>query len=345
MNPRISCVGGEFPGEENRGVLQDRVGLAQVAVLPLELLEPLLLAGGRSLAFTGIDLSLAGPAAQGPLPDAQSVADGPTGRGQGGVVIEAVQHQAGGPLLGLLRDPLRHTFYLPSIPKRKRHNTGDGSLHTPDIQPKSITYIKEHNHGHTIAYTRVSSAGQTPERQAELAAGCEKVFSEKASAKTRNPPQLTALIDYASEGDTVRVYSVDRLARDLRDLDDVVRQPLDKGVRLEFIKERIAFSLTETADPAATLMFQMLGAFAQFERTIINERRQEGVAAAKAAGKRGHRPPVLTAQQQAEVAARHAQGVPMARIAREAGISRTTAYKALREARGCVEGIKAIPNR
>ena len=199
--------------------------------------------------------------------------------------------------------------------------------------------------GQTIAYTRVSSANQTLERQAELATRCEKVFSEKASAKTRNRPQLTALVDYAREGDTVRDYSMDRLAHDLRDLDDVVRQLLDKGVRVEFIKEGITFSPTETADPAATLMFQMLGAFAQFERTIINERRQEGVAAAKAAGKLGHRPPVLTPQQQAEVAARHAQGVPAARIAREAGISRTTAYKALREARGCVEGIKTIPNR
>lgn len=124
--------------------------------------------------------------------------------------------------------------------------------------------------GQTIAYTRVSSYGQNLERQADVAKSCEKVFSEKASAKTRDRPQLTALIDYAREGDTVPVYSVDRLARDLRDLDDIVRQLLDKGVTVEFIKERIVFSPTESAEPAATLIFQMLGAFAQFERTIIN---------------------------------------------------------------------------
>lgn len=195
--------------------------------------------------------------------------------------------------------------------------------------------------GQTIAYTRVSSAGQSLERQADLADSCEKVFSEKASAKTRNRPQLAALMDYAREGDTVRVYSVDRLARDLRDLDDIVNQLLGKGVRVEFVKEHIAFSPTETADPAATLMFQMLGAFAQFERTIINERRQEGVAAAKAAGKRGHRAPAFTPEQQAEVAARRAQGIPVATIAREAGVSRHTVYKALREAHSGAEGRQA----
>ncbi|MCC0765990.1 helix-turn-helix domain-containing protein [Micrococcus luteus] len=76
-------------------------------------------------------------------------------------------------------------------------------------------------------------------------------------------------------------------------------------------------------------------------RTSINERRQEGVAAAKAAGKRGHRPPALTPEQAAEVVARHAQGVPVARIAREAGVSRNTVYKALREAHSAVEGTGA----
>ena len=76
----------------------------------------------------------------------------------------------------------------------------------------------------------------------------------------------------------------------------------------------------------------------EFERSIIDERRREGIAAAKAAGKLTHRPPALTPEQAAEVVARHAQGVPVARIAREAGVSRNTVYKALREANRAVEG-------
>lgn len=188
--------------------------------------------------------------------------------------------------------------------------------------------------GQTIAYTRVSSYSQSLDRQHELAQSCEKVFSEKASAKTRDRPELNALIAYAREGDLVRVYSVDRLARDLRDLDDIVKQLLDKGVSVEFTKEHIVFSPSETADPAQRLMFQMLGAFAEFERSIINERRREGVAAAKAAGKRAHRPPALTPDQAAEAVVRRSEGVPVARIARDLGVSRNTIYKALRSSEG-----------
>lgn len=144
--------------------------------------------------------------------------------------------------------------------------------------------------GQQIAYIRVSSAGQNLDRQEALAATCDKVFREKASAKTRQRPELDALMDYAREGDTVHVHSIDRLARDLMDLEAIVRELHEKGVGLVFEKEGMSFSPDRDADPMQRLLFQMLGAFSQFERTLIEERRREGVAAAKAAGRLTHPP-------------------------------------------------------
>lgn len=192
--------------------------------------------------------------------------------------------------------------------------------------------------GQTIAYLRASSAGQNHDRQESIAEGADRVFREKASAKTADRPVLAALIAYAREGDIVRVWSIDRLARNLRDLDSIVQDLIAKGVTVQFAKENLTYSPDADAAPMERLMFQMLGVFAEFERSIINERRREGMAAARARGKTGARPPALTPEQQAEVAARHAQGVPVARIAREASVSRTTIYKALREANRAIEG-------
>lgn len=191
--------------------------------------------------------------------------------------------------------------------------------------------------GQTIAYLRVSSAGQNLDRQEHITEGADRVFREKASAKTRDRPALHELIAYARDGDTVKVWSIDRLARDLADLEAIVKELNDAGVTVHFEKEGITASPHETANPLDRMMLQIMGIFAQFERELINERRREGVAAARAAGKLTHRPPALTPEQAAEVVARHAQGVPVARIAREAGVSRTTVYKALREADSATE--------
>lgn len=186
--------------------------------------------------------------------------------------------------------------------------------------------------GQTIAYLRVSSYGQNMDRQERITEGADKVFREKASAKDRNRPQLDALIDYAREGDTVIVWSIDRLARHLTDLESIIGDLNTAGVTVKFEKEGITANPHADASPIDRMMLQIMGIFAEFERELINERRREGVAAAKAAGRITHRPPALTPAQCAEVGARHAQGVPVARIAREAGVSRTTIYKALREA-------------
>ncbi|WP_404464689.1 recombinase family protein [Micrococcus antarcticus] len=192
------------------------------------------------------------------------------------------------------------------------------------------------SNGQVLAYLRVSSTGQNLDRQETITEGADRVFREKASAKTRDRPVLAELLGYAREGDTVRVWSIDRLGRNLRDLLAIVEELTAKGVTVQFEKDNLTYSPDSDTRPMDRLMFHMLSIFAEFERSLIDERRREGIAAAKAAGKRGHRAPALTPQQAEDACLRHAQGVPVARIAREAGVSRNTIYKALREAPGAV---------
>ena len=133
-----------------------------------------------------------------------------------------------------------------------------------------------------IGYKRVSSEGQNLDRQ-ELGE-VDKVFEEKLSGKSaKDRPALQAMIDYAREGDAVVVYSIDRLARDLRDLQDIISTLNDKGVSISFLSERLTFS-AEADDAFAKLQLQMMGAFAEFERNIIKKRQAEGIAKAKAKG-------------------------------------------------------------
>ena len=96
-------------------------------------------------------------------------------------------------------------------------------------------------------------------------------------------PALVAMIDYAREGDIVKVHSIDRLARDLRDLQSIISQLNDKGVTISFLSENLTFS-AGADDAFAKLQLQMMGAFAEFERNIIRKRQAEGIAKAKERG-------------------------------------------------------------
>lgn len=133
-----------------------------------------------------------------------------------------------------------------------------------------------------VGYRRVSTIDQKLDRQ-DLGA-TDKIFEEKLSGKSANDrPALQALIEYVREGDRVVVYSIDRLARDLRDLQDIINTLTEKGVSIEFISENLTFT-AETSDALAKLQLQMMGAFAEFERNIIRKRQAEGIAKAKARG-------------------------------------------------------------
>lgn len=134
----------------------------------------------------------------------------------------------------------------------------------------------------TIAYKRVSSIEQNIDRQLD-AMSFDKEFVEKESGKSMNRPQLLALIDYVREDDEVYVHSIDRLARNLSDLENIINQITYKGASIVFVTEKLTFGQKE--DPFQKLMLQMMGAFAEFERKIIKQRQAQGIAKAKQKGK------------------------------------------------------------
>ncbi|TAN11891.1 MAG: recombinase family protein [Burkholderiaceae bacterium] len=188
--------------------------------------------------------------------------------------------------------------------------------------------------GQVIAYRRVSSVDQNTTRQLE-GRTFDVEFEDKASGKDTKRPQLAEMLRHIRAGDTVVVHSIDRLARNASDLLALVKtitgQPKDggKGAALEFVKEGLRFSGNK-ASPTDELMLNMLGAVAQFERSMIHERQAEGIAAAKARGAyKGSKPKVTDAQVQ-EILARVQAGEPKAAIARALGISRETLYQRMK---------------
>ena len=192
--------------------------------------------------------------------------------------------------------------------------TGGAHLSTPDI-------------GQRIGYRRVSTLDQSTARQLE-GIRLNKCFTDQASGKDTNRPQLRAALDYCREGDTLVVHSMDRLARSLVDLRQLVNELTGRGVAVEFVKENLRF-VGEDA-PIAILLLSLLGAVAEFERALILERQREGIAIAKAAGKYKGRRRALNTSQQDELRRRIALGERKTDLAREFGISRETVYCYLR---------------
>jgi DNA invertase Pin-like site-specific DNA recombinase len=183
--------------------------------------------------------------------------------------------------------------------------------------------------GQQVGYIRVSTLDQNTDRQLE-GLTLDKVFTDKASGKDTERPQLKEALSYLRDGDTLHCHSMDRLARNLDDLRRLVRELTGKGVEVRFNKERLSFTGDDT--PMATLLLSMMGAFAEFERSLIRERQREGIAIAKSKGAFKGRKKALTDQQVAELRTKNEanQGKGKAGLAREFGISRETLYQYLR---------------
>ena len=175
----------------------------------------------------------------------------------------------------------------------------------------------------TVAYRRVSTTDQNTDRQL-AGESFNKEFEDKASAKDVDRPALQELINYVREGDTVVVHSIDRLARNLADLESLIQQLTNEGVTVEFRKESLSFA--GGADAMQTLMLQMMGAFAQFERSMIRERQREGIAAAKAAGKKLGRPG-MTDDQLKSLRAKRAAGETIRSLQDQFNLSRASVYR------------------
>ena len=182
--------------------------------------------------------------------------------------------------------------------------------------------------GHRIGYVRVSSFDQSPERQLE-SIQVDKVFTDKASGRDTQRPQLDSMLVFARGGDTVVVHSMDRLARNLDDLRSLVKGLTQRGVRIEFVKEGLTF--TGEDSPMANFMLSVMGAFAEFERALIRERQHEGIALAKRRGVYRGRKKALVPEQVADLRHRAEAGEKKAQLAREFGISRETLYQYLRK--------------
>ncbi|UAK37186.1 recombinase family protein [Gordonia bronchialis] len=182
--------------------------------------------------------------------------------------------------------------------------------------------------GQRVGYVRVSTTEQNEVRQLD-GVGLDKVFTDKASGRTRDRPKLDEMIAYVRRGDTVFVHSLDRLARNVVDLQGIIAELNAKGVRVEVTTQGLVF--TGDDNPMTKLLLQMLGAVAEFELSTIRERQAEGIAKAKAAGKYRGRKAALTAEQAAEIARRHAGGAGegITALATEFGVARQTIYRYL----------------
>jgi len=181
--------------------------------------------------------------------------------------------------------------------------------------------------GQRVGYIRVSSVGQNTARQLDGLI-LDRIFEEKVSGKDLQRPELEALLAYVRLGDEVVIHSMDRLARNLDHLRQLVRQLTEKGVKVTFVKEGMSF--TGEDSPMATLMLSMMGAFAEFERALIGERQREGISLAKERGVYKGRKPCLTHEQAEQVRRRVQSGESKADLARFYSVSRETIYAYLR---------------
>jgi len=179
-----------------------------------------------------------------------------------------------------------------------------------------------------VGYARTSTLDQTAGIEAQerdlLALGCEKIFREQVSSvDIRERTQLAEALEYIRAGDVLVVTKLDRLARSIGHLLEVLKAITDKGASLRIIGLGI-----DTATPTGRLMLNLLGSIAEFERDIMLERQREGIAKAKAAGKYKGRKPTAQAKA-AEVLELHKAGIGASEIARQVGIGRASVYRIL----------------
>lgn len=182
-----------------------------------------------------------------------------------------------------------------------------------------------------VGYARVSTQDQKPELQLDALckAGCEKIFEEKASGAQRDRPELKAALAYLREGDTLVLWKLDRLARSLKQLIETVEALEDRKIGFRSITENI-----DTTTPGGRLVFHIFGALAEFERSIIRERTSAGLAAARARGKVGGRPPALTeADVRAATVLLSDRSMAVKDVAKRMGVSVSTLYKYIPKAR------------
>jgi DNA invertase Pin-like site-specific DNA recombinase len=178
-----------------------------------------------------------------------------------------------------------------------------------------------------IGYARVSTLDQDPALQLDAlaAAGCAKIFEDRASGTRTDRPGLRQALDYAREGDVLIVWKLDRLGRSLPHLIETVAALDQRGVGFRSFTESI-----DTTTPGGRLVFHLFGALGQFERDLIQERTRAGLAAAAARGRKGGRKPVVNADKLEHARRMIAKGLTVREAATRLKVGKTALYEALR---------------
>lgn len=181
---------------------------------------------------------------------------------------------------------------------------------------------------HALGYARVSTTDQDAQLQhdALTAAGCYRIFTDTASGALQSRPELDKLLDQLRPGDTLVVWRLDRLGRSIRHLIDQLSTLQDRGIEFRSLQESI-----DTTTSGGRLVFHIFASLAEFERDLITERTNAGLAAARARGRTGGRPPLLTGDKLATAKKLYdQQDLTVAQIGNILGVSRSTIYRALR---------------
>ncbi|GAB1328015.1 recombinase family protein [Streptomyces sennicomposti] len=185
------------------------------------------------------------------------------------------------------------------------------------------------NSGQLIGYKRVSTKAQDAQLQADALSetGCAKVFEDKLSGKNTERPGLLSALEYMREGDTLCVWKLDRLGRSTKDVLTIAEELHSRGIALRILTGTLAGSYSPKGE--GKFFFTMMVAFAELERDMIVERTRAGLDAAKAQGRTGGRPTVITDDLLAVAKARKAKGESVSAIAKALGVSRATLYRHL----------------
>ncbi len=181
--------------------------------------------------------------------------------------------------------------------------------------------------GMRVGYIRVSTLEQNPDRQLE-GISLDKKFIDKCSGKDTNRPELKNMLEFVRQGDRLLIHSMDRLARNLQDLRDLVKLLNRKGVEVEFVKENLVFTGEDSS--MSQLLLSMMGAFAEFEYTLIKERQREGIKLARERKAYKGRKACLNQEQIKQLKDWKSQGMKIVWISKQFEISRMSVYNYLK---------------
>ena len=179
-----------------------------------------------------------------------------------------------------------------------------------------------------IGYCRISTTEQTLDLQLDelKKAGCERIFQDIASGAKTDRQGLRDAIDFCREGDVLVCWKLDRVGRSLRDLIDTINKLKDRGIGFRCLTQNL-----DTTTPSGMLIFHVFGAMAEFERSLIQERTQAGLQAARARGRLGGRPKSLNKKRVEIATTLYEDGkTPVKQICETLKISRATFYRDLR---------------